>query len=70
MTIGETNINLIFDLLIPADCKMCAKDAEKAVAENFKTELYKDYKKAPKAKFYPDVLARKPFYPKILTWGD
>ena len=46
------------------------QSTEKAVAENFKTELYKDYKKAPKAKFYPDVIARKPFYPKILTWGD
>ena len=31
MTIGETNVNLIFDLLVPTDCKMCAKDAEKAV---------------------------------------
>lgn len=31
MTIGETNVNLIFDLLVPTDCKMCAEDAEKAV---------------------------------------
>lgn len=46
------------------------QSTKKAVEENFKTELYKDYKKAPKAKFYPDVIARKPFYPKILTWGD
>ena len=33
MTIGETNINLIFDLVIPADCKMCSAEAEKAIKE-------------------------------------
>ena len=33
MTIGETNINLIFDLVIPTDCKMCSAEAEKAVKE-------------------------------------
>ena len=33
MTVGETNFNLIFDLLLPADCKMPAKEAEKAVTE-------------------------------------
>ena len=32
MTKGETKINLIFDLLLPADCKMNAAEAEKAVA--------------------------------------
>ena len=31
MTIGETNINLIFDLVMPTDCKQCADEAEKAV---------------------------------------
>lgn len=31
MTKGETKINLIFDLLLPVDCKMSATDAEKAV---------------------------------------
>ena len=31
MTIGETNINLIFDLVIPTDCKQCAEEVEKAV---------------------------------------
>ncbi|MBQ7923906.1 MAG: cation transporter [Clostridia bacterium] len=36
MTKGETNINLIFDLLLPADCKMCAKDAEKQVSEKIR----------------------------------
>ncbi len=33
MTIGETNVNLIFDLVIPTDCEMCSADAEKAVKE-------------------------------------
>lgn len=33
MTIGETNINLIFDLVIPTDCKQCAEEVEKAVKE-------------------------------------
>ena len=36
MTIGETNVNLIFDLLIPSDCKMCAEAAEKAVSEKIR----------------------------------
>ena len=31
MTIGETNVNLIFDLVMPTDCKQCAEEAEKAV---------------------------------------
>lgn len=33
MTKGETNINLIFDLVMPTDCKLCAKEAEKQVIE-------------------------------------
>lgn len=33
MTVGETNVNLIFDLVVPVDCKMCAADAEKAVKD-------------------------------------
>lgn len=32
MTKGETKINLIFDLLLPAGCKMSAAEAEKAVS--------------------------------------
>ena len=38
MTIGETSFNLIFDLVLPADCKMCAADAEKAVKEEIKKQ--------------------------------
>lgn len=38
MTKGETKINLIFDLVLPADCPMCAADAEKAVAERIKQQ--------------------------------
>jgi cation diffusion facilitator family transporter len=33
MTKGETQINLIFDLVLPVDCKLSAKDAVGAVAE-------------------------------------
>lgn len=33
MTIGETNVNLIFDLVLPTDCTMTAKEAENAVVE-------------------------------------
>ena len=33
LTKGETTINLIFDLVIPADCSISEKDAVKAVAE-------------------------------------
>lgn len=33
MTIGETNFNLIFDLVLPADSKMSATEAEQAVTE-------------------------------------
>ncbi len=33
MTKGDTHINLIFDLVLPVDCKTCAKDAEKQVRE-------------------------------------
>ncbi len=31
MTVGETNLNLIFDLVVPTDCKLTAKEAEQAV---------------------------------------
>lgn len=31
MTKGETYINLIFDLVLPTDCKICAEEAETAV---------------------------------------
>ena len=33
ITLGETNVNLIFDLVLPNDCKIANCDAEKAVAE-------------------------------------
>ena len=33
MTLGETSFNLIFDLVVPTDYKLSAKDAEKAVVE-------------------------------------
>ncbi len=33
MTVGETSFNLIFDLVLPVDCKMSAKAAEQAVVE-------------------------------------
>ncbi len=36
MTIGETSFNLIFDLVIPTDCKLSAPEAEKAVVEYIK----------------------------------
>ena len=38
MTKGETKINLIIDLVLPADCPMSAADAEKAVAERIKAQ--------------------------------
>ena len=38
MTIGEESVNVIFDLLVPADCKMCAEDAEKAVTDKIRAE--------------------------------
>ena len=38
MTIGETNVNLIFDLVIPTDCKMSAQEAETAVVEYIKSK--------------------------------
>ena len=36
MTKGETNVNLIFDLVLPSDCKLSTSEAEKAVAEKIK----------------------------------
>ncbi len=33
MTIGEQSVNVIFDLLIPTDCKLCKEEAESLVAE-------------------------------------
>ena len=39
MTKGEKNINLIFDLVLPADCVLTAEEAEKAVEENIKDVL-------------------------------
>ena len=38
MTKGETNINLIFDLVIPADCKMSAEEAENLVVEKIREQ--------------------------------
>ena len=36
MTKGEKNINLIFDLVIPTDCKLCKKESEKQVVEKIR----------------------------------
>ena len=33
MTVGDTNLNLIFDLVVPTDCKLSAKEAENAVIQ-------------------------------------
>jgi divalent metal cation (Fe/Co/Zn/Cd) transporter len=41
MTKGETSFNVIFDLVLPADCKMKEKDAENAVSEKIR-EKYPD----------------------------
>ena len=38
MTVGETSFNLIFDLLIPADCNQTPQEAEKAVVELIKAQ--------------------------------
>ncbi len=38
MTVGETSFNLIFDLVLPSDCKMTSQEAENAVAEKIKAE--------------------------------
>ena len=38
MTKGETNVNLIFDLLIPVDCRMPTEEAENAVYERIRAE--------------------------------
>ena len=38
MTMGEESVNVIFDLLVPTDCKMCAEEAEKAVADKIRAE--------------------------------
>ena len=38
MTMGEESVNVIFDLLVPTDCKMCAEEAEKAVADKIREE--------------------------------
>ena len=33
MTIGENSVNVIFDLVMPVDCKMCKEEAENLVAQ-------------------------------------
>ena len=38
MTIGETSFNLIFDLVLPVDCEMCAEEAEQSVKEEIKKQ--------------------------------
>ncbi len=38
MTMGETNINLIFDLVLPNDCKMSAEEAERSVVEKIRAQ--------------------------------
>ncbi len=39
MTVGETSFNLIFDLVVPTDCKTSESDAERLVVE----EIQKTY---------------------------
>lgn len=36
MTKGESTVNLIFDLVLPVDCKLCEEAAENAVAEKIR----------------------------------
>ena len=38
MTKGETNVNVIFDLVLPTDCKMPAEEAENAVSQKIRDE--------------------------------
>lgn len=38
MTIGENSVNVIFDLLVPNDCKMCSEEAENLVAQKIREE--------------------------------
>lgn len=38
MTIGENSVNVIFDLVLPADCKMCKEEAENLVAQKIREE--------------------------------
>ena len=38
MTMGETNVNLIFDLLLPVDCKMEAEEAENLVCDEIRKQ--------------------------------
>ncbi len=38
MTIGEKSVNLIFDLVLPNDCKMPSSEAEKLVSEKIKAQ--------------------------------
>jgi hypothetical protein len=38
MTMGESTFNMIFDLVIPADCDISSADAEKAVVEKIHEE--------------------------------
>ena len=38
MTIGENSVNVIFDLVLPVDCKMCKEEAENLVAQKIREE--------------------------------
>ncbi len=38
MTIGEKNVNVIFDLLVPVDCKMSKEEAEAAVVDKIQAQ--------------------------------
>ena len=38
MTVGETNFNLIFDLVLPSDSKLSASEAEKRIVETIKAQ--------------------------------
>ena len=39
ITKGETNVNMIFDLVVPVDCKMPAEEAENAVSEKIRERV-------------------------------
>lgn len=39
ITKGETNVNMIFDLVLPVDCKMPAEEAENAVSEKIRERV-------------------------------
>ena len=39
ITKGESNVNMIFDLVVPVDCQMPAEEAENAVSEKIRERV-------------------------------